>query len=157
MVSRLSVSGSSWISPLFSSITTSYINDSSTMSKAGSYFKTAMSLVTALEEGKPHSSVTDWIEVLSSDRYEELSLDGISELVDSVNILGPQGTTVLLLPLYNFTLVHNLTNIFSLVGGFASYQEEAQVRQRSSPNPSPCHSASSHRECGQGIPAQLGQ
>ncbi|KIR53498.1 hypothetical protein I315_04091 [Cryptococcus gattii Ru294] len=63
------------------------------MSKAGSYFKTAMSLVTALEEGKPHSSVTDWIEVLSSDRYEELSLDGISELVDSVNILGPQGTT----------------------------------------------------------------
>ncbi|KAE8539433.1 hypothetical protein D1P53_004533 [Cryptococcus gattii VGV] len=63
------------------------------MSKAGSYFKTAMSLVTTLEEGKPHSSVTDWIEVLSSDRYEELSLDGISELVDSVNILGPQGTT----------------------------------------------------------------
>lgn len=84
------------------------------MSKAGSYFKTAMSLVTTLEEGKPHSSVTDWIEVLSSDRYEELSLDGISELVDSVNILGPQGTTVRLLPLYNSTLVHNLANIFLL-------------------------------------------
>lgn len=99
MVSRLSVSGSSWISPLFSSIPNSYINDSSTMSTAGSYFKTAISLVTTLEEGKPHSSVTDWIEVLSSDRYEELSLDGISELVDSVNILGPQGTTVRLLPL----------------------------------------------------------
>ncbi|OWZ72599.1 hypothetical protein AYX14_01923 [Cryptococcus neoformans] len=63
------------------------------MSKAGSYLKTAISMVTSLEEGKPHSSITDWIEVLSSDRYEELSLDGISELVDSVNILGPQGTT----------------------------------------------------------------
>lgn len=64
------------------------------MSKAGNYLKTAISMVTSLEEGKPHSSITDWIEVLSSDRYEELSLDGISELVESVNILGSQGTTV---------------------------------------------------------------
>lgn len=83
------------------------------MSKAGSYLKTAISMVTSLEEGKPHSSITDWIEVLSSDRYEELSLDGISELVDSVNILGPQGTTVSFLPLYDFTLVDSLRTSFS--------------------------------------------
>nr|XP_031860429.1 uncharacterized protein CI109_004039 [Kwoniella shandongensis]KAA5527501.1 hypothetical protein CI109_004039 [Kwoniella shandongensis] len=63
------------------------------MSSAGRYLKSAMSIVTHLEEGKPHSSITDWVEVLSSDRYEELSLDGIPELVESVNIQGYQGTT----------------------------------------------------------------
>lgn len=64
------------------------------MSHAGGYIKTAKSLFAAFEEGKPHSSITDWIEVLSSDRYEELSLDGIPELVESINIQGHQGTTV---------------------------------------------------------------
>ncbi|OCF61240.1 hypothetical protein L486_00886 [Kwoniella mangroviensis CBS 10435] len=63
------------------------------MSQAGGYFKTAISLLSHLEEGKPHSSITDWVEVLSSDRYDELSLDGIPELVESINIQGYQGTT----------------------------------------------------------------
>ncbi|WWC64596.1 uncharacterized protein I303_107207 [Kwoniella dejecticola CBS 10117] len=63
------------------------------MSQAGGYFKSAMSILSHLEEGKPHSSITDWVEVLSSDRYDELSLDGIPELVESVNIQGYQGTT----------------------------------------------------------------
>ncbi|WWC91674.1 uncharacterized protein L201_006620 [Kwoniella dendrophila CBS 6074] len=62
------------------------------MSHAGGYFKTAMSIVNRLEEGKPHSSITDWVEVLTSDRYDELSLDGIPELVESINIQGYQGT-----------------------------------------------------------------
>jgi hypothetical protein len=64
------------------------------MSHAGHYLKQATKLFNALEEGKPHSSITDWIEVLSSDRYDELSLDGIPELVESVNIQGHVGTTV---------------------------------------------------------------
>lgn len=64
------------------------------MSNAGHYLKTAKSLFASLEEGKPHSSITDWVEVLSSDRYDELSLDGIPELVESVNIQGMSGTSV---------------------------------------------------------------
>ena len=64
------------------------------MSQAGKYLKHAISAVSALEEGKPHTSITDWVEVLSSDRYDETSLDGIPELVESINILGGQGTTV---------------------------------------------------------------
>lgn len=99
----------------------------STMSKAGNYLKTAISMVTSLEEGKPHSSITDWIEVLSSDRYEELSLDGISELVESVNILGSQGTTVSFLR-FMLSLLERSYKHLSPVGSFASYQEEAQVR-----------------------------
>lgn len=63
------------------------------MSQAGKYIKHAISAVSALEEGKPHTSITDWVEVLSSDRYDETSLDGIPELVESINILGGQGTT----------------------------------------------------------------
>jgi len=62
------------------------------MSYAGYYIKTAKTLYAALEEGKPHSSITDWVEVLSSDRYDELSLDGVPELVESVNIQGMSGT-----------------------------------------------------------------
>lgn len=64
------------------------------MSHAGAYIKTGMAFINKLEEGKPHTSVTDWIEVLSSDRYDELSLDGIPELVESVNIQGASGTQV---------------------------------------------------------------
>ncbi|TXT04425.1 uncharacterized protein COLE_07244 [Cutaneotrichosporon oleaginosum] len=63
------------------------------MSKYGGYMRTAQGLMSALSGEKPHSSITDWIEVLSSDRYDEGSLDGIPELVDSVNLQGPQGTT----------------------------------------------------------------
>ena len=64
------------------------------MSHAGAYIKQGRALFSMLEEGKPHTSVTDWIEVLSSDRYDELSLDGIPELVESVNIQGGRGTQV---------------------------------------------------------------
>ncbi|OCF38205.1 hypothetical protein I317_07245 [Kwoniella heveanensis CBS 569] len=63
------------------------------MSHAGTYIRNAKAILSHFEEGKPHSSITDWIEVLSSDRYEELSLDGIPELVESVNIQAYQGTT----------------------------------------------------------------
>ncbi|WVR07700.1 hypothetical protein IAU60_004742 [Kwoniella sp. DSM 27419] len=63
------------------------------MSHVGGYIRNAKSILSHLEEGKPHSSITDWIEVLSSDRYDELSLDGIPELVESVNIQAYSGTT----------------------------------------------------------------
>ncbi|BEJ17938.1 hypothetical protein CspHIS471_0702150 [Cutaneotrichosporon sp. HIS471] len=63
------------------------------MSKYGGYMRSAQGIMSALSGEKPHSSITDWIEVLSSDRYEDFSLDGIPELVDSVNLQGSQGTT----------------------------------------------------------------
>ncbi|ORX40626.1 hypothetical protein BD324DRAFT_611568 [Kockovaella imperatae] len=63
------------------------------MSNAGGYIKSGIKLFDALNEGKPHSSITDWVEVLTSDRYEELSLDGVPELVESINIQGASGTT----------------------------------------------------------------
>ena len=77
------------------------------MSHAGQYIKTATKFFNALEEGKPHSSITDWIEVLSSDRYDELSLDGIPELVESVNIQGHVGTTVSQTRLTPFSTRHS--------------------------------------------------
>ena len=64
------------------------------MSQAGKYIHHAKSIFASLEEGKPHSSITDWVEVLSSDKYDELSLDGIPELVESINIQGSSGTAV---------------------------------------------------------------
>ena len=64
------------------------------MSHAGQSFKKALAVVSMLDQEKPHTSITDWIEVLTSDRYEELSLDGIPELVESVNIQGHSGTGV---------------------------------------------------------------
>lgn len=62
------------------------------MSKYSGYMRTAQGFMSALSGEKPHSSITDWIEVLSSDRYDDFSLDGIPELVDSINLQGPQGT-----------------------------------------------------------------
>jgi hypothetical protein len=79
------------------------------MSYAGRYLKTAVGIFNSLEEGKPHSSITDWVEVLSSDRYEELSLDGIPELVESINIQGAQGTQVR--PIRGPKLVSNTTEV----------------------------------------------
>ncbi|CAE6449917.1 unnamed protein product [Rhizoctonia solani] len=35
---------------------------------------------------KPHSSITDWIELLSREQYKEDDYDGIPELVESVNL-----------------------------------------------------------------------
>lgn len=68
------------------------------MSHAGAGLKKALAVVSMLDQEKPHTSITDWIEVLTSDRYEELSLDGIPELVESVNIQGHGGTGVSLSP-----------------------------------------------------------
>ncbi|OBZ68405.1 Protein lsb5 [Grifola frondosa] len=35
---------------------------------------------------KPHSSITEWVEILTSSSYEDEAYDGIPELVDSINI-----------------------------------------------------------------------
>lgn len=41
---------------------------------------------TALNREKPHSSITDWVEILTSTNYDDEAFDGIPELVDSINI-----------------------------------------------------------------------
>ncbi|KZT02488.1 uncharacterized protein LAESUDRAFT_730235 [Laetiporus sulphureus 93-53] len=41
---------------------------------------------TALNRDKPHSSITDWVEILTSTNYDAETYDGIPELVDSINI-----------------------------------------------------------------------
>lgn len=58
------------------------------MFKVGSYFKMVIFMVIFFEEGKFYFLIIDWIEVFFLDRYEEFSLDGILEFVDSVNIFG---------------------------------------------------------------------
>ncbi|EIW64195.1 uncharacterized protein TRAVEDRAFT_55185 [Trametes versicolor FP-101664 SS1] len=40
----------------------------------------------AFNRDKPHSSITEWVEILTSSSYEEEAYDGIPELVDSINI-----------------------------------------------------------------------
>ncbi|EJU00017.1 hypothetical protein DACRYDRAFT_23555 [Dacryopinax primogenitus] len=55
--------------------------------------KWAAHAVQGFSAEKPHSSVTDWIEILSSEKYSIDDLDGIPELVESVNIQGMEGTT----------------------------------------------------------------
>ncbi|KIJ29334.1 hypothetical protein M422DRAFT_54196 [Sphaerobolus stellatus SS14] len=52
----------------------------------------AKQAVSALSREKPHSSITDWVEILTSSRYEIEAYDGIPELVDSINIQGTEGT-----------------------------------------------------------------
>ncbi len=37
--------------------------------------------------------ISDWVEVLSSDRYTEDSLDGVTELVESIRLQGMEGIT----------------------------------------------------------------
>jgi hypothetical protein len=61
------------------------------MSRAGTYFRTGKAFVDKLSGEKPHSSISDWVEVLSSDRYDETSLDGIPELVESINLQDRDG------------------------------------------------------------------
>ncbi|KAG2154621.1 hypothetical protein DEU56DRAFT_769437 [Suillus clintonianus] len=48
--------------------------------------------VSALNREKPHSSVTDWIDILTSPSYDDEAYDGIPELVDSI-ALQPTGTS----------------------------------------------------------------
>ncbi|CDO75490.1 hypothetical protein BN946_scf184935.g26 [Trametes cinnabarina] len=40
----------------------------------------------ALNREKPHSSITEWVEILTSANYEDEAYDGIPELVDAINI-----------------------------------------------------------------------
>ena len=94
------------------------------MSAAGGYLKTGLKLFNALEEGKPHTSITDWVEVLTSDRYDELSLDGIPELVESVNIQGSSGTTASPLCRESYSPI---LLILGNVGRSPSHPQEAQV------------------------------
>ncbi|KAJ8496122.1 hypothetical protein ONZ45_g12563 [Pleurotus djamor] len=46
----------------------------------------------AFSREKPHSSITDWVEILTSSNYEDEAYDGIPELVDSINLQGVSGT-----------------------------------------------------------------
>ncbi|KAG8898309.1 putative actin patch assembly and actin polymerization protein, partial [Tulasnella sp. 417] len=48
------------------------------------------SLFSGLVAEKPHSSITDWVEILSSEKYKENDYDGIPEIVDAIN-LQPEG------------------------------------------------------------------
>ncbi|KAG8826910.1 putative actin patch assembly and actin polymerization protein [Serendipita sp. 401] len=43
-------------------------------------------MLSALRSDKPHSSISDWIDILSSENYTADELDGIPELVDSINL-----------------------------------------------------------------------
>ena len=63
------------------------------MSKYGSYMGTAKALLAMAEGEKPHSSISDWVEILTSDRYEEDSYDGVNELLESIRIQGMDGVT----------------------------------------------------------------
>ncbi|KAG1828383.1 hypothetical protein EV424DRAFT_1386164 [Suillus variegatus] len=47
--------------------------------------------VSALNREKPHSSITDWVDILTSPSYNDEAYDGIPELVESI-ALQPTGT-----------------------------------------------------------------
>ncbi|KAJ9100681.1 hypothetical protein QFC21_003726 [Naganishia friedmannii] len=63
------------------------------MSKYAQRLREAKSILATLEGEKPHSSVTDWVEILTSERYTEDSLDGVTELMESIRLLGFEGVT----------------------------------------------------------------
>ncbi|KAG2338348.1 hypothetical protein BDR05DRAFT_1043143 [Suillus weaverae] len=48
--------------------------------------------VSALNREKPHSSITDWVDILTSPSYSDEAYDGIPELVESI-ALQPTGTS----------------------------------------------------------------
>ncbi|THV07599.1 hypothetical protein K435DRAFT_959671 [Dendrothele bispora CBS 962.96] len=53
----------------------------------------AMSFVRqAFVTEKPHSSITDWVDILTANGIAEEAYDGIPELVDSINLQGATGT-----------------------------------------------------------------
>ncbi|KAJ6504395.1 hypothetical protein DFH09DRAFT_1201542 [Mycena vulgaris] len=47
-----------------------------------------MSFAKAFTREKPHSSISDWVDILTADSVEEEAYDGIPELVDSINLQG---------------------------------------------------------------------
>ncbi|CAE6504122.1 unnamed protein product [Rhizoctonia solani] len=53
---------------------------------AASTLGLAKHALSTLTGEKPHSSITDWIEILSREQYKEDDYDGIPELVESVNL-----------------------------------------------------------------------
>ncbi|KAJ8083740.1 hypothetical protein PM082_002506 [Marasmius tenuissimus] len=48
---------------------------------------------------KPHSSITDWVDILTASSIAEEAYDGIPELVDSINLQGSTGYPPLYLPI----------------------------------------------------------
>ncbi|KAJ7246301.1 hypothetical protein B0H12DRAFT_1126609 [Mycena haematopus] len=46
----------------------------------------AMSFAKAFNREKPHSSITDWVDILTADSVADEAYDGIPELVDSINL-----------------------------------------------------------------------
>jgi hypothetical protein len=48
----------------------------------------AKSAANAFRSEKPHSSITNWVDILTSINYDEEAYDGIPELVDSINLQG---------------------------------------------------------------------
>ncbi len=57
------------------------------------YLSAAKTLQSMLDQEKPHSSISDWVDILSSDRYDEDSMDGITELVESIRLQSLDGVT----------------------------------------------------------------
>ncbi|KAF9040439.1 hypothetical protein BDZ89DRAFT_1100184 [Hymenopellis radicata] len=53
----------------------------------------AFNLKQAFGREKPHSSITDWIEILTANTVAEEAYDGIPELVDSINLQPHAGPT----------------------------------------------------------------
>ncbi|KAJ7492404.1 hypothetical protein FB451DRAFT_1502684 [Mycena latifolia] len=48
----------------------------------------AMSFAKAFNREKPHSSISDWVDILTADSLDDEAYDGIPELVDSINLQG---------------------------------------------------------------------
>lgn len=63
------------------------------MSKYSQRFREAKAIIATLEGEKAHSSITDWVEILTSERYTEDSLDGVTELMESIRLQGYEGVT----------------------------------------------------------------
>lgn len=47
-----------------------------------------MSFAKAFRNEKPHSSISDWVDILTADSVDDEAYDGIPELVDSINLQG---------------------------------------------------------------------
>jgi hypothetical protein len=58
-------------------------------------FREAKAIIATLEGEKAHSSITDWVEILTSERYTEDSLDGVTELMESIRLQGYEGMCLL--------------------------------------------------------------
>lgn len=59
------------------------------MSKYGNYLNTAKALVGSVNPA--YSSVTEWVDILTSERYSEDSYDAIDELLEAIRVQGFDG------------------------------------------------------------------